>query len=164
VAIIVHNGVVQVRVTRTVEMAAPGRFVLPSRFLAEHLTAWLDNDSDLSPRTIERYRELTDRQIVPHLGHVVMQRLRPGQVNDWHTALLKSGGTNGRPLSTATVGQAHRIRHRAYDLALRLEKVARNPVHAVPSPRITREEATILNADQVATLLLWRVIRSCKPA
>ena len=131
-----------------------GTAVDPSRVtIAEYLNAWLDNDTDLSPKTIERYRQLVTQQIIPHLGGTLLQRLRPSQVNDWHGTLLRAGGKDGRPLASATVGQAHRILHRGYERALRLELVSRNPVHAVPSPKVTRDEARVLSAEQVDTLL-----------
>src|SRR5690349_13226404 len=36
--------------------------------LAEHLRAWLASAHGLSAKTAERYGELVERQIVPHLG------------------------------------------------------------------------------------------------
>ena len=45
--------------------------------IAEHLRGWLHADSDLSPKTKERYRQFVERQIVPHLGAVPLQKLRP---------------------------------------------------------------------------------------
>jgi hypothetical protein len=64
--------------------------------VAEYLHTWLDNDSDLSPKTLERYRQLVVQQIIPHLGGALLQRLRPVQVHDWHAILLKTGGKGGR--------------------------------------------------------------------
>jgi integrase len=144
----------QAELIRRLAEVENGTSVNPSKVtIAEYLQAWPDHDTELAGKTIERYRELAERQIIPHLGHIVMQQLRPAQVNDWHTTLLRSGGKDGRPLATATVKQAHGILHRSYERALRLEQVARNRVHVVPAPRIIRDEATVLTADQVATLL-----------
>ena len=84
-----------------------GTAVDPSRVtVAEYLRGWLDSDRDLSPKTLERYRQLVDQQIVPHLGATLLQKLRPAQVHNWHAALLQSGGKDGRPLSARTVGHA----------------------------------------------------------
>src|SRR5437764_1722586 len=101
-----------------------GTAVDPSRVtVAEYLRGWLEGDRDLSPKTLERYRQLVDQQIVPHLGSTMLQRLRPSEVHEWHVTLLKSGGKDGRLLSARTVGHAHRVLHRAFERALRLEIV-----------------------------------------
>jgi integrase len=128
-----------------------GTAVDPSRVtVAEYLRGWLDSDRDLSPKTLERYRQLVDQQIVPHLGATLLQKLRPAQVHDWHAILLKSGGKDGRPLAARTVGHAHRVLHRGFERAIRLETVGRNPAHIVPPPKPEAEEIAILSAEQIA--------------
>ena len=109
--------------------------------------------TDLSPKTLERYRQLAEQQIIPHLGHIILQKLRPAQVAEWHDTLLKSGGKGGRPLSRRTTGHAHRVLHRAYERALRLEIVFRNPAHAVRPPKPDPIEVEILTASQIAEVL-----------
>src|SRR5262249_56474944 len=104
----------------------------------EYLREWLDTGDerhepsvrdgshDLSPKTVERYRELAEQQIIPHLGSEQIQRLRPKRLQDWHKDLLRSGGRGGRPLSARTVGHAHRVLHRALQRAVEDEVLARN--------------------------------------
>jgi integrase len=131
-----------------------GTAVDPSRVtVAEYLRCWLDGDGDLSPKTLERYRQLLDQQIAPHLGATMLQKLRPAQVHEWHATLLKSGGKDGRPLSARTVGHAHRVLHRGFERAMRLEIVGRNPAHAVPPPKPNAAEVEILSADQITDVL-----------
>src|SRR5690349_4850581 len=51
-----------------------GTAVEPSRLtVADYLRDWLGNDRDLSPKTLERYRQLAERQIIPHLGNRPLQ-------------------------------------------------------------------------------------------
>src|SRR5690242_6291912 len=59
--------------------------------IAEYIREWLDSDTELSPKTKERYRQLAEQQIVRHLGTTLLQKLRPSQINEWHAALLRSG-------------------------------------------------------------------------
>ena len=144
----------QRELTRLVAEVDAGTAVDPSRMtIAEYLRGWLDSDGDLAPKTIERYRQLVEQQIVPHLGATPLQKLRPAQVHDWHATLLKSGGKNGRPLSAQTVGHAHRVLHRGYERALRLEIVGRNPARPVPPPKPQPGEVEILTAEQIAAVL-----------
>jgi integrase len=44
--------------------------------VASYAHETLDVARDLAPKTLERYRELAERQIVPHLGEVKLQKLR----------------------------------------------------------------------------------------
>jgi len=131
-----------------------GPAVDPSKItLAEYIRSWLDAANELSPKTLERYRQLADQQIIPHLGATVLQKLRPAQIHDWHATLLRAGGATGKPLSGRTVGRAHRVLHRALERAMRLEIVSRNVAHPVPPPKIDAAEVAILNADQIADVL-----------
>jgi hypothetical protein len=105
-------------------------------------------------KTLERYRQLVDQQIVPHLAGTLLQKLCPSQVHDWHATLLKSGGKDGRPLSARTVGHAHRVPHRAFERALRLEIVGCNRARAVPPPKPDAAEIQILSAGLITDVLI----------
>ena len=140
----------QAELIRLLAEVENGTSVDPSKVtVAEHIRSWLDSDVELSPKTKERYRQLAEQQIIPHLGATLLQKLRPPQIDKWHSMLLKAGGMAGRALSARTVGHAHRVLHRAYERALRLEVVSRNPVHAVTPPRPDAPEVAILSADQI---------------
>jgi integrase len=121
--------------------------------LATYLTGWLDNDTDLSPKTRERYRQLVAQQIVPYLGNRPLRDLRPALIAQWHGELLQRGGAYFGPLSPRTVGHAHRVLHRALERALMLEIVGRNVAHAVRPPRVPQTEAVSLTAEQMTHVL-----------
>src|SRR5262245_7308970 len=57
----------------------------------------------LSARSADRYRELLVNQIAPHLGSKMLQKLRPIDIEQWHTALLTVG------LAPRTVAAAHKV-------------------------------------------------------
>jgi integrase len=115
--------------------------------VADYLRDWLGNDAGISPKTRERYQQLAEHQVIPHLGTVPLQRLKPAQIDDWHSALLKGG------LHPRTVGHAYRVLHRGLERAVRLEVVPRNVAHAVKPPRVEHEEVEILTADQIGEVL-----------
>src|SRR5262249_16149928 len=82
--------------------ASTGTLADPSQAtVATYVCETLDVARDLAPKTLERYRELAERQIVPHIGEVKLQKLRPEHVEKWHAALL------GEKLAARTVGHAH---------------------------------------------------------
>jgi len=144
----------QAELIRLLAVVEAGTAVAPDKTtVAEYVRGWLDSTSDLSPKTLERYRQLAEQQIIPHLGVVLLQKLRPVQVHDWHATLLRSGGMGGRSLSARTVGHAHRVLHRALERAMRLEIISRNVAHAVPSPKVEAAEVAILSAAQMADVL-----------
>jgi integrase len=139
---------------RLLKSADDGTHVAPDKTpLADYLRDWLAADTDLSLKTLERYRQLADQQIIPHLGATALQSLRPAQISDWHATLLRSGGVGGRPLSARTVGHAHRVLHRGLERALGLEMVARNVTHAIRPPKVADTEIASLTADQIADVL-----------
>lgn len=78
-----------------------------------------------------------------------MQDVKPGQVKAWHAALLKAPA----PISTRTVGHAHRVLHKALADAVRHEMLFRNPASAVSPPKVVAAEMKVLNGDQVRMAL-----------
>ena len=61
----------QRQLAKLLAAADAGTLADPSNLTVnEYVRQWLDNALGLSPKTMERYRELSDRQIIPHLGDV----------------------------------------------------------------------------------------------
>ena len=131
-----------------------GTFVEASKTtVAEYLHAWLGGAHGLAGKTAERYRELAEQQIIPHLGSTPIQKLRPAQITEWHSKLLMEGGKNGAALSAATVGHAHRVLHRTLARAVKDELIARNVAAIIKPPKPAEREIETLAADQLAALL-----------
>lgn len=140
--------------TRLLTAADAGSFVDPSKVtVADYIRQWLDGAGELAGKTRERYRQLAEQQIVPHLGAVALQKLRPVQVETWHATLAKSGGKDGRPLSARTVGHAHRVLHRALARAVAAEVVSRNVASVIRPPKVEAAEVAILSAAQIGDVL-----------
>jgi integrase len=131
-----------------------GTHVDPSGLtVAEYIRAWLDNDTDLSPKTLERYRQLAERQIIPHLGAIKLQRLQSDRVKEWHKTLLKSGSSAGEALSARTVGHAHRVLRRGIELARQDKKVFQNAAQSAPPPKVAEVKLEILDSTQIGDVL-----------
>jgi integrase len=121
--------------------------------VAEYVHGWLDGAHHLAGKTRDRYRALAEQQIVPHLGDVILQKLRPAHIADWHATLLKSGGKDAAPLSARTVGHAHRLLHTVLARAASLEIVGRNVAGMVRPPKVEAEEVEILMVAEVGAVL-----------
>ena len=84
-----------------VEFIAGGSVDPSKTTVHEFLDKW-DRDFaavHVSPKTRERYRQLANKQIIPNIGQVRLQKLRPVHLADLYAKLLKAG------LSPRTVGQ-----------------------------------------------------------
>src|SRR5262245_52513113 len=68
-------------------------------FVPARLSQW-EAVGEISPRTAQRYRHLIKNQIVPHLGAKILRKLKPLDIEQWHTALRGSVGPR-------TIGHAH---------------------------------------------------------
>jgi integrase len=125
----------------------------PSKLsVADYLRAHLER-LQVTPKTAERYKQLAEQQIIPHLGAKILQKLRPLDVQSWHGILLRKGGKDGRPLAPRTVSHAHRVLHRALAEATATELTPRNVSSVVHPPAVEQREVEILSAVQIGQVL-----------
>lgn len=144
----------EAELNRRLNQVGEGTFVSQLKeTVAEHVRAWLAGNLDLAPTTKERFNRLVEQQIVPHLGKVQLQQLRPSQVSAWHSTLRTEGGKDGRPLSPATVRQAHRVLHLALGKAMQDEKIARNVASGRKLPKASKADIAILQEGEIAPTL-----------
>src|SRR5262245_4980700 len=124
-----------------------------TRTTAEHIRGWLDSPTNgLSKKTLERYRELAERQIIPTLGPIRLQRLSVQALRDWHAALAKPNA-RGRTLAARTIGHAHRVLHRALAIACENEILSRNVASVIGPPKVEVRKIDILTAEEIADVL-----------
>jgi len=141
------------RLTELLAQNDTGILADPSKItVAEHVRAWI-RTAEVAPKTKERYSELCELQIVPHLGSTLLQKLRPAAIVAWHKVLLEKGGRGGTPLAPRTVGHAHRVLHAAIKDAVKAEILARNVVAVFSPPQVEDGEVEILEDDDVPIVL-----------
>ena len=135
------------RLRELLHMADKGTLPEPDQqTVAEYLTAWLDSTCEQSPKTLERYRELADLKIIPHLGNIKLQKLKPEHIPAWHRKLLDEG-TN-----PPSIGHAHRVLTKVLGVATKNGTVTRNVAAVHAPPRVERRKIEILSPDQVAAV------------
>ncbi len=146
----------EIELARLISENAAGTGVDPSKAtISEFLDRW-DRDwaaCNVQGKTLERYRDIIALYIKPHLGAVRIQKLRPVQLNELYSKLLRRGGKGGRPLSPSTVGYVHRVLHHALGHAATWGVVPQNVASVVKPPKPTHVEIKILTEDQIRTLL-----------
>jgi integrase len=113
-------------------------------FVRDRVNQW-EAAGAISARTAERYRYLVENQIAPHIGARLLQKLRPLDIEEWHTILRTKGRFDGKAGITArTIGHAHRVLSKALSDALTNELVFKNVASAKPAPKVPDEEMVIV--------------------
>jgi len=145
----------QVKCAELVAAAGKGDYVEPSKatvadFMRARIGQW-EAAGDISPRTAQRYRQLVEHQIAPHLGTKVLRKLRPLDIEAWHTALRDS-------VAARTIGHAHRVLSKALRDAAKNDLVARNVCKEQPAPKVEGGERAIVRDIPALVVALqgWR--------
>jgi integrase len=144
----------EVELVRLKAGADRGEYVDPSKLtLAEFLDRWEAwVATQVSAKTLERYKELTAHHVRPHLGASRIQRLKTVNFAELYGKLQKPK-PDGAGLAPRTIGHVHRLLHRVFGHAVKWGMVTINPVAAAEPPRVQRTEITILTPDQIKSVL-----------
>ena len=129
------------KLTELLKSRDDGAYVAPNKetvadFVRARVTRW-ETSGHISPRSAERYRQLVEHQIVPHLGTKQLRDLRPRDIESWHTTLRKT-------LEPRTVGHAHRVLSKALRDAVTNEELIKNVAKTKTAPKVTDEEMVIV--------------------
>jgi integrase len=146
----------QAELTRLMAAADSGNYVDPSKeTLAGFLDRWERDWAaiNVSPKTLERYRELLKHHVRPHLGAVRLQKLRPVNLSELYAKLVREGRGEAFGLSARTVGHVHRVLHKALVVAAEWELITQNPADVAKPPPAAAAEIEILTEDQVRDVL-----------
>jgi len=145
----------QVKCAELVAVASKGDYIEKSKatvadFVRARISQW-EAAGDISARTAERQRQLLAHQIAPNLGAKVLRKLRPLDIEAWHTALRDS-------VSARTIGHAHRVLSKALRDAAKNDLVSRNVCKEQAAPKIEGVEQVIVRdiPALVTALQGWR--------
>lgn len=118
--------------------------------VAAWITYWLENvaPARVDDNTLDDYRGLMERHVIPGLGAHRLDRLQPEHVEMFYGAKVRKEG-----LAPSTVLKIHRILSRALKVAHERDKVARNVCSLVDPPTLPPREAAALTADQARAVL-----------
>ncbi len=134
-----------------------GQFTDPGKLtLGEYLVWWLDNEAknNTAPKTLQVYRYMADKHIIPALGACPMSQLRPLHITEYYNKKLQVGRVDGKGgLSPQSIRHHDRLLNVALKRARVLNLIPRNPVEDAPRPTVPDREIQTLNDRQTATLL-----------
>lgn len=144
----------QRKLTELLDQVNKGSFIDPSKLsLGEFLGRWESwAATQVSAKTLERYKELLAHHVRPHLGARAIQKLRTVDFAELY-GRLQQPKPEGAGLAPRTVGHVHRLLHRVFGHAVKWSVVGNNPVAAAEPPRVQRAEIEILAPDQIKAVL-----------
>ena len=119
--------------------------VTVAEFVRARVKQW-EADGKISARTAQRYRQLCENQIVPHIGAKPLQKLQSLDIEEWHSALRNGGRVRGGGGGVAprTIGHAHRVLGKALRDAVRHRLIQRNIISDQTAPKVTVQEMAIV--------------------
>ena len=116
----------------------------------------VEGGGDITARTAQRYRQLVENQIVPHIGAKALQKLSRLDIEAWHTALHQGG------LAPRTIGHAHRVLGKALSDAESDGIVVSNVCKLRKAPKVAESEMVIVH-DVPGFVAKLRGSRLCAP-
>jgi integrase len=113
-------------------------------FLDKWERDWATNN--LAPKTVERYWQLLQKHVRPHLGRRPIQSIRAEDLNRLYSDLH-------RKLAPRTIKHIHRVLHRAFGHATKWGAIKRNVVTLVDTPKVPMTEAAALQLTEIPKVL-----------
>lgn len=129
--------------------------------VAEWMDHWLNEicKPRLKPRTWGAYTSVNANNIIPSIGGIRLDELKPA-----HFRRMEQYITGERGKSSATAGSAWRTLHKALEDAVLEGVLERNPAVKGTAPRVALKERPALTAGQAADLIAaepddtWRLM------
>jgi integrase len=108
----------------------------PAPEVGEWLAYWLDDVAArrVRPSTLRGYRCYVEHRIVPAIGHIRLDALRPDHLDRLYRSLANQG------LAPASILQVHRVLSRALKVAVQRGRVPSNVCTLIHAPRVTHHE------------------------
>ena len=130
-------------------------FVNTGLTVEEFFRRWFVTHSlKVKASTARRYQVIIEAYIIPRLGHLQLAKLKPLQVGEFYSHLLKEGGRHGQPLANGTVEMVKICLKMGLEYAVNVEKViSSNPALRVKTPKVVHRKNIPWTTDQVRTFL-----------
>ena len=125
--------------------------------LGKYIERWLENSAAIhvrSVRTLDGYRSIARAHLLPKLGHIRLDQLRPAHIEGYYKHALTAGRADGKAkhLSAQTVKHHHRLLKQILKHAVRHNLLVRNPADMVDPPFVERKERPVLDTDELLAL------------
>jgi integrase len=147
----------QIEGARLIAAVTGGAYLEPAKItVAAHMARWLEHvQSQVSPKTFERYCGVVRGNILPVLGAVLLTKLQPAQISEMYAKALVSGRRDGKGgLSPASVLYMHRVLKEALAVAVSEWRLLPwSPADPIRAPKVKRKNMRALDTAETAALL-----------
>lgn len=122
--------------------------------VAEWVDTWIEVfiAPNVSPTTLSRYQGMIRRYIVPLLGPIQVQELKPLAVQAWVNN-LKISPASGNEMSASTIKHTYHILKGAMDKAVQAGVIPVSPCNGVTLPKGKKKKAVIYDQPQIQQLI-----------
>jgi integrase len=125
--------------------------------IRNYLKKWLQEygKPNLSPTTYDGYEMIVRKHLIPALGALNLEELKPLHIVQYQNKKLRSGRKDGKSggLSKKTVLQHHRVLNRALKQAVMWQLLSHNPMEAVSAPTPKQPNINFLTKQEIEELL-----------
>ena len=138
------------------EIMLKGDYVEPKRIPFRNLLKdWLEYHVKhrTSPKTMETYKYLISRHIVPQIGDLAIDKLSPYHLQKLYSDLLDHEKDAGKKLSKTTVHHIHRICYGALKWAVQMRMIPHNVAENVTPPQRNKQEIKTWTQEEVNRFL-----------
>ncbi|MDI6617862.1 MAG: site-specific integrase [Clostridiales bacterium] len=135
-------------------------YIEPAKMTFNDLcTKWIKDygETNLAPKTLFRYKEMLNSRILPAMGHLKIEKIKPLHLVEFYKNLQESGiRKDGKPggLSAQTIKHHHRLIHAIFETAVKeWDLLAVNPAANIKPPKVPKCEAKFYEEADIKALL-----------
>ncbi|MCL6447623.1 MAG: site-specific integrase [Armatimonadetes bacterium] len=136
-----------------------GQYIAPTKLtFSDFVERWLREygEKNLAPKTLFRYQQILEGRVIPAIGHLKLEQIRPIHLMEFYNNLQKDGiREDGKPggLSERTVLHHHRVISAVLQDAVEWQFIPANPAARVKPPKVRRKAAVCYDERQVGAML-----------
>lgn len=130
-----------------------GTYIQPNKILYKEylLERFLeDKMTKVKKQTLNTYRWIVEKHIIPTIGDVELTKLNPIIIQDLYNKLTKE-----KVLSDENIQKVHTLINDSLKKAERWGLIARNPAALVDRPKAVKKEITVWNVEEVRQFLKY---------
>lgn len=136
-----------------------GIYIEPTKLtFKDFVERWLRDygEKSLAPKTLFRYKGILESRVLPAMGHLKIEQIRPAHLIEFYANLREDGiREDGKPgtLSERTILHHHRVISAILQDALEWQLIPSNPAARVKPPKVQKKQAACYDEDQIILLL-----------
>lgn len=120
-------------------------------------------EKELAPSTYTRYLGMLNSRIIPYFSHFHVDKIKPTDIMQFYDLLSKdnqiirrknnNGKKTGKPLSSKTIAEHHRLLHAMLQKAVYWQLILANPAERVQPPKTRKPKRRYYDDEQCKILL-----------